>query len=46
LYSINVIVTENEIVLNPFYFESNKSTITTQGAEEDKLVYIMDQNKI
>jgi outer membrane protein OmpA-like peptidoglycan-associated protein len=43
---INVIVTENEIVLNPIYFESNKSTITTQGAEElDKLVYIMDQNK-
>ena len=42
---IDVVVTETEIVLNPIYFESNKSNITTQGAEElDKLVYIMGQN--
>jgi outer membrane protein OmpA-like peptidoglycan-associated protein/tetratricopeptide (TPR) repeat protein len=43
---IDVVVTETEIVLNPIYFENNKSNITTQGAEElDKLIYIMDQNK-
>jgi outer membrane protein OmpA-like peptidoglycan-associated protein/tetratricopeptide (TPR) repeat protein len=42
---IDVVVTETEIVLNPIYFENNKSNITTQGAEElDKLVYIMGQN--
>lgn len=43
---IDVVVTETEIILNPIYFESNKSNITTQGAEElDKLIYIMGQNK-
>lgn len=42
---IDVVVTETEIILNPIYFESNKSTITEQGAGElDKLVYIMTQN--
>jgi outer membrane protein OmpA-like peptidoglycan-associated protein len=42
---IEVIVTETEIILNPIYFEFNKSNITKQGATElDKLVYIMSQN--
>jgi outer membrane protein OmpA-like peptidoglycan-associated protein/tetratricopeptide (TPR) repeat protein len=43
---IDVVVTETEVILNPIYFENNKSSITAQGAEElDKLVYIMTQNK-
>ncbi|TRW99742.1 OmpA family protein [Flavobacterium gawalongense] len=42
---IEVIVTEKEIILNPIYFEYNKSDITKQGAVElDKLVYVMSQN--
>lgn len=42
---IDVIVTETEIILNPIYFDFNKSNITKQGAEElDKLVYVMSQN--
>ena len=42
---IEVIVTETEIILNPIYFEYNKSNITKLGATElDKLVYIMSQN--
>ena len=42
---IEVIVTEKEIILNPIYFEYNKSNITKQGATElDKLVYVMSQN--
>ncbi|MFV5686465.1 OmpA family protein [Flavobacterium sp. GB2R13] len=42
---IEVIVTEKEIILNPIYFEYNKSNITKQGAKElDKLVYVMSQN--
>jgi outer membrane protein OmpA-like peptidoglycan-associated protein/tetratricopeptide (TPR) repeat protein len=42
---IEVIVTETEIILNPIYFEFNKSNITKQGAAElDKLVYVMSQN--
>lgn len=42
---IEVIVTETEIILNPIYFEFNKSNITKQGATElDKLVYVMSQN--
>jgi len=42
---IDVIVTETEIILNPIYFEFDKSNITKQGAEElDKLVYVMSQN--
>ena len=43
--AIDVIVTETEIILNPIYFDFNKSNITKQGAEElDKLVYVMSQN--
>jgi outer membrane protein OmpA-like peptidoglycan-associated protein len=42
---IDVIVTEKEIILNPIYFDFDKSNITKQGAEElDKLVYVMSQN--
>jgi outer membrane protein OmpA-like peptidoglycan-associated protein len=42
---IEVVVTEKEIILNPIYFEFNKSDITKQGASElDKLVYVMSQN--
>lgn len=42
---IDVVVTETEIILNPIYFDFNKSNITKQGAEElDKLVYVMTQN--
>jgi outer membrane protein OmpA-like peptidoglycan-associated protein/tetratricopeptide (TPR) repeat protein len=45
LNPIEVIVTETEIILNPIYFEFNKSNITKQGAAElDKLVYVMSQN--
>jgi outer membrane protein OmpA-like peptidoglycan-associated protein len=43
---IDVIVTETEIILNPIYFDFNKSNVTKQGAEElDKLVYVMSQNE-
>lgn len=43
---IDVIITETEIILNPIYFEFDKSNITKQGAEElDKLVYVMSQNE-
>ena len=42
---IEVIVIETEIILNPIYFEFNKSEITVSGAAElDKLVYVMSQN--
>lgn len=42
---IEVIITETEIILNPIYFEFNKSNITKNGAAElDKLVYVMSQN--
>ncbi|MCI9845111.1 OmpA family protein [Flavobacterium pectinovorum] len=42
---IDVIITETEIILNPIYFDFDKSNITKQGAEElDKLVYVMSQN--
>lgn len=42
---IAVIVTETEIILNPIYFNSNKSDISVRGAAElDKLVYVMSQN--
>lgn len=44
---INVVVTESEIILNPIYFEFDRSDITTEGAAElDKLGYIMSQNSI
>jgi outer membrane protein OmpA-like peptidoglycan-associated protein/tetratricopeptide (TPR) repeat protein len=42
---IDVVITETEIILNPIYFDFNKSNVTKQGAEElDKLVYVMSQN--
>jgi len=42
---INVVVTESEIILNPIYFDYDKSDITTLAATElDKLVYMMSQN--
>jgi outer membrane protein OmpA-like peptidoglycan-associated protein len=42
---VELIVTETEIILNPIYFEYNKSSITLKGAAElDKLVYVMSQN--
>lgn len=46
LKPIDVIVTEKEIILNPIYFDFDKSNITKQGAEElDKLVYVLSQNE-
>lgn len=45
LQPIDVIVTETEIVLQPIYFEFNKSNITQEGAFElDKLVQVMKNN--
>ena len=45
LQPIETIVTETEIVLNPIYFEYNKSNITQEGAFElDKLVEVMKIN--
>lgn len=45
LQPIDVIVTETEIVLNPIYFEYDKSNITQEGAFElDKLVQVMKSN--
>lgn len=45
LKPIPVIITEKEVILQPIFFEYNKSNITPQGAEElDKLVQVMNQN--
>ena len=45
LNPIEVIVKPTEIVLNPIFFEYNKSNITQQGAFElDKLVQVMKTN--
>ena len=45
LQPIDVIVTETEIILNPIYFEYDKSNITQEGAFElDKLVQVMKNN--
>lgn len=46
LESIDVVVNGGEnIILNPIYFDFNKSSITSKAAKEiDKLVYIMSQN--
>lgn len=45
LQPIDVIVTETEIILQPIYFEFNKSNITKEGAFElDKLVQVMKNN--
>lgn len=42
LQPIEVIITPTEVVLNPIYFEFDKSNITQQGAFElDKLVQVM-----
>jgi outer membrane protein OmpA-like peptidoglycan-associated protein len=41
-----VIITDTEVILNPIYFEYNKSNITAQGALElDKLVKVMKDNQ-
>jgi outer membrane protein OmpA-like peptidoglycan-associated protein len=41
---IKPIITETEVILQPIYFEFNKSNITEQGAEElDKLVVVMNE---
>ena len=41
---IKPIITEREVILQPIYFEYNKSNITAEGAEElDKLVKIMNE---
>lgn len=45
LDSTGVVVTDTEIILNPIYFDANKSEITPQAvAELDKLAYVMSQN--
>jgi outer membrane protein OmpA-like peptidoglycan-associated protein len=45
LQPIDVIITPTEIVLQPIYFEFDKSNITQQGAFElDKLVQVMKNN--
>jgi outer membrane protein OmpA-like peptidoglycan-associated protein len=46
LNPIEVIIKPTEIVLNPIYFEFNKSNITQEGAFElDKLVQVMKANE-
>jgi outer membrane protein OmpA-like peptidoglycan-associated protein len=46
LNPIEVIIKPTEIVLNPIYFEFNKSNITQEGAFElDKLVQVMKSNE-
>ena len=43
---IKPIITETQVILQPIYFEFNKSNITEQGAEElDKLVEVMNEHK-
>ena len=45
LKPIEEIITETEVVLNPIFFEFNKSNITKEGAFElDKLVQVMKSN--
>lgn len=44
LQPIMPIITEKEVLLQPIFFEYNKSNITQQGAEElDKLVMVMNE---
>ena len=44
LTPIKPIITEREVILQPIYFEYNKSNITAQGAAElDKLVQVMNE---
>ncbi len=45
LQPIEPIITETEVILQPIYFEYNKSNITQEGASElDKLVEVMNAN--
>jgi outer membrane protein OmpA-like peptidoglycan-associated protein/tetratricopeptide (TPR) repeat protein len=45
LQPIEPIITETEVILQPIYFEYNKSNITQEGAAElDKLVQVMIEN--
>lgn len=45
LEPIKPIITETEVILNPIYFEFNRSNITKQGAEElDRLVDVMNEH--
>ena len=45
LEPIKPIITEVEVILQPIYFEFDKSNITAQGAEElDKLVVVLNEN--
>ena len=45
LEPIKPIITEKEVILQPIYFEYDKSNITAQGAEElDKLVVVMNEH--
>ena len=45
LSPITPIITETEVILEPIYFEYNKSNITQEGAMElDKLVKVMNDN--
>ncbi len=45
LTPIKPIITETEVILQPIYFEYDKSNITAQGAEElDKLVKVMNEH--
>jgi len=45
LEPVKPIITETEVILQPIYFEFNKSNITAAGAEElDKLVEVMNEH--
>ncbi len=45
LVPIEPVITEKEIILQPIYFEYNKSNITLDGAVElDKLVQVLNEN--
>ena len=45
LEPIKPIITETEVILQPIFFEFDKSNITAQGAEElDKLVEVMNEH--
>ncbi len=45
LEPVKPIITETEVILQPIFFEFNKSNITAQGAEElDKLVEVMKEH--
>ena len=45
LMPTEVIITDTEVILNPIYFEYDKSNITAQGAVElNKLVKVMQDN--